>query len=181
MKMLKSVLALLTVLSAALLIGGCLMSGTFTIVEEFSFTSEQAIYFYPVDVTDEEEWKDHKDDIDRIDIIGFELWITNNQAAPDTLAVYIDDYGETEWNSLAQLQANTVKVFGDLAIAGGVGTQTHVTYGQSLGYIQNVAELRRLAKEGRFHYYGTSPGDGAAGYTVDSVRVVLTFEASGGF
>lgn len=181
MKILKSALALLTVLSAALLISGCLVSGTFTIVEEFSFTSANDIYFYPVDVTDEEEWEDHKDDIDWIDIIGFELWITNNQVLPDTLAIYLDDFGADTLTSLAQLQANAVKVFGDLAIAGGVGTQTHVTYGQSLGYIQNVAELRRLAKEGMFHYYGTSPGDGAAGYTIDSVRVVLTFEASGGF
>ncbi|MEE8576637.1 MAG: hypothetical protein V3T31_05225, partial [candidate division Zixibacteria bacterium] len=52
--------------AAILLVTGCLVSGTFVIVEEFSFTGQTGFYFYEVDITSEPDWEDHKDDIDFI-------------------------------------------------------------------------------------------------------------------
>lgn len=76
----------------ALLAAGCLVSGTFVIVEDFTFTAQSGFYFHPVDITTECDWADHKDDIDQIDVVGVEFWITNTESGPGTFDAYVNDF-----------------------------------------------------------------------------------------
>lgn len=158
--------------------GGCLLSGTFTVDEKFSFTVEDQYYFHAADVTDEDDWKEHKDNIDYVDMVGFELWMTNQGSTAASFSIYVDDFGEPQWNSAAEIQGNCVKVFGELTVAAGPGTQTHITYGESMAYFRNVAEIRRLAKEGQFHVYGLSTAAPGTEFTIDSARVIVSFTVS---
>lgn len=168
----------LPALLIALVGGGCLLSGTFTVDETFTFEVQEGLYFHAADVTDKDEWQEHKDDIDNVDMVGFELWMTNHQNTAAAFSIYVDDFGETQWGSGEEVRANAVKVFGDLALKPGEGVQTHITYGESLGMFSNVAELRRLAREGRFHVYGVSTASAGSQFTIDSARVIVTFTAS---
>ena len=174
----KPRLAVPAALIAALLAGGCLLSGTFTVDEKFTFELREGLYFHAADVTGDAEWQDHKDDIDKVDMVGFELWLTNHLNTPSEFSLYVDDFGETQWTTADQVRANTVKVFGSLTLKPGVGGQTHITYGESLGMFSNVAELRRLTRQGQFHVYGVSTAAAGSEFTVDSARVVVTFTAS---
>ncbi len=176
--LIKSRLVLPGALVTALILGGCLLSGTFTVDEKFTFEVQEGLYFHAADVTDESDWQEHKDDIDNVDMVGFELWMTNHQSTPASFSVYVDDFGEPQWTGAADVESNAVKVFGDLALKPGDGVQTHVTYGESLGMFRNVGELRRLAREGRFHVYGISSAAAGSEFTIDSARVVVTFTAS---
>ena len=71
----KILLVLASVLLIAIAFSGCkyIISGTFVIVENIEFTAGSGFYFYQVDITDEEDWDEHKDDIDFIDAVGVEF------------------------------------------------------------------------------------------------------------
>ncbi len=169
------ILALAGLIAVSALITGCLVSGTFIIVEDFNFTAGSGFYHYTVDITDEADWEDHKDDIDMIDAVGAEFYITSTEAGNVTFSVYIDDFG-TNYLNEAGVEAGATPIIEDLTVAPGT---TKITYAQSLGLIKNVTELKRLAKLGQFEYFGTSTGNLGTAFVVDSGKVIVTFSASG--
>jgi len=169
-------IAFLAMLS--LIAAGCLVSVTFVIEEELSFTTSGDVYFYEVDVTDEEDWEDHKDNIDKIVSVGFELYITNNESLEVEFNGYIDRFGSTVYTDATDVENNATLILDGITLPAGPGTQTHITYGQSFQYVRNVDSLRTMALEGQFHAYGISAGGTAAGFTVDSGLVVVTYLAS---
>ncbi len=159
------------------LLVGCLISGTFVVtifVEDEEFTTDNGFYYYFVDLTDNEDWEDHQDNIDNIDVVGFELWIDNTSGSATTFDVWIDDAGNAELMSLAAVQASATKIVDGLTIANGAN---FITYGQSLGVIQNTETLKTLVEAGEFHYYGYSSA-GMGLYEIDSMRVIVTVSAS---
>ena len=169
--------ALAAAILAAVTLSGCLLvSGTFVIVKTFSFTTQSQFYHYAVDITDEGDWKDHKDKIDNIDLVGFELWITSHETIPITLNAYLDSMHTTPYATQLAVEANATKVLEGLTVAPGAN---HVSYGGSFSYLTNVDELKRLVRIGQFDYYGTATGGTGAGFKVDSARVIVTFSASG--
>ncbi len=163
-----------------LILAGCLLSGTFVsiiFITDKDFTAQSEFYYYYVDLTDDDVWKDHKDNIKDIDLVGFELWVTNHETTSQTFSIYLDDASHPQYTSLSGVEANTTKVLDDLTLAAGPDVQAHITYGQSFKYLRNVETLKNLVDAGAFHYYGVSNGGSSAGYTIDSVRVVITFTA----
>ncbi len=176
MKQIFNKLGLLGIISIALLIGGCiLISGTFVIVEPFSFTTQSGFYYYNVDITDESDWEDNKDNIDGIDLVGFEMWFDNNEATAITFDVYIDDADGTIYSNGSDVAAHTTQILDGLTLSPGT---THLTYGNSFAYITNVATLKTLVKTGQFHYYGLADGGSSSGFVIDSGKVIVTFSAS---
>ena len=170
----------LPVILAGLVLGGCLVSGTFVVVEVFSFTALSSnFYREAVDLTDDDTWDEHKDDIDRIDVVGFELWVTNETANDFTYSAYLDDPTAPMWSTPAEVQANATLIFDNLTIPGagaGSGSQRVVTYSQSFNYLKNIPEIRRLVKDGVFDYYALTVGNITG--SVDSVKVIVTVSAS---
>jgi len=176
----------MALLTATLLLVGCLVSGTFTIVifvddEELDDNHPDGFYHYVVDLTDEEDWEDHKDDIENIDVVGFDLWVNNLRNTATTFNAWVDDLGDAQITNPALLDANATPILQDLTIAAGPDVVTHITYAASLGHLTNVATLKAFVKGGQFRFYGRSEGTPIIGtdYEVDSVRVVVTFTAKG--
>ncbi len=175
MKTIRTGFSAAALLAVLLLVGGCLVSATIIFVDDFAFTAQNSnLYFYAVDITDDDDWKDYKDNIDEVDMVGFEAYITNNEASAVTFQVYIDPYGEPIITDAANLDANATIVLDNFTLPAGPGVQTHLTYGNSFQYLKNVETLKTLTEEGRFHAYGTASGGTAAGFTVDSGKVIIT-------
>lgn len=156
-----------------LVAAGCLLSGTFVVVEDFSFTAQNGFYFYRVDVTHEAEWQEHKDWIDLIEAVGFEFYITNTSSEPATFKAYVDEYSDTPGGT--EVPAGATQILSDLTIPPG---QTKITYAQSLGYIINLPTIRSLAKTGQFDFYGLSDAADGATFHIDSGKVIITVSAS---
>lgn len=176
MKYLKSTFGLLGLTLLSLVLGGCLVSGTFIVVEVIEFGTAAAFYKDAVDLTGNEEWEDHKDDIDRIDVVGFELWMTN-PGGSFTLDAYLDDPNDTAYTTPGEVTANTTQVFGTFTVPASISSsQRVVSYSQSFQYLKNVEAIRRLIRSGAFDFYVLAPGN--TGASLDSVRVVVTVSAS---
>jgi len=176
MKQIKRKFGLLGIVGAVMLLTGCLLiSGTFVVVEEFDFTTHNGFYFYDVDITDEEDWEDNKDNIDAIDLVGFEMWFQNDESEAVTFSAYIDDPDQPEYTNAGQVDANAIKILDNLTLSVGA---THLTYGNSFAYLQNVEAMKNLVKEGNFFFYGIADGGTATGYRIDSGKVIITFSAS---
>ena len=169
MKLVKTRFGLLALALAGLICSGCLLiSGTFIVVDDFSFTTYDQGYYYQIDVTDKSDWQDHKDQIDFIDAVGFEMHIDNQTASPATFDVWIDTYGTGPTR-----QSTATKVLDAVTVPAGKST---MTYAQSLSHIVGLARLKTLAKEGKFDYYGESSVGGS--FKVDSGKVVITVSGS---
>lgn len=160
----------------ALLAVGCLVSGTFIIVDEFNFTTHSStLYFYRVDFTDEQDWIDHKDDIDQIDAVGLDFWISNTASNDVVFKVYVDDASNTDTTNVP----STASVIIDSIIVKAGEQDRHVTYVESLGFIKNLARLKALAKTGELEYFGENSTATGGVFTIDSGKVVVTVSASG--
>jgi hypothetical protein len=178
MKSLKAKLGLVGIAAALLISVGCLVSGTFVavfLIVDADFTTQTGFYYYPVDLTDIDVWDEHKDEIKNIETIGFELWITNHEGVQRIFSVYVDEQETTPWDVVGDLDANAYLALDGLTLA--PSTQTHITYGQSFGLLKNVDKVKELVEGGVFDYYGVSNGGLPSGYTIDSVRIVITFMA----
>jgi hypothetical protein len=162
-------------------LSGCLVSGTFVTTftfGNFGITVDQQLYHFKVDLSGNSTWEEHKDNIKDIEVVGFEVWITNFQSGSPTFNVYVDDADQPEYTTVSEVQANATKVIENLSLKPGPNVQTHVTYGQSFKYLKNVDKLKELAHAGAFHFYGMV--DGAtpdSDYKLDSARVIVTFTA----
>ncbi len=171
----------LIVIAALLLLVGCnLISGTFIsvfLITDADFTTQTGFYFYNVDLTEEDVWNDHNDEIQDIDLIGFELWITNHEATARTFSIYLDEASQPVYTTVSEVQSNATIVLDGLSLAAGPEVQTHITYGSSFSYLKNIDTMKDLVESGTFHYYGLADGGTTAGYTIDSVRIIITFTA----
>lgn len=163
----------------ALALTGCIVSGTFTLdylVEDLSAGTD--IQFAAVDITGEDEWQDHGDDIDQIEHVGFELWYSNTEiVGPVNFSMYVDSWGSDTLDTAEDIDSLATVVIDGLVVENGL--DQHTTFGQSLTLIKNLETLKSYAETGHFYFYAVSdnPGPGGA-FTLDSVRVIVTFSGS---
>jgi hypothetical protein len=89
----KYTIATLTALALTLVIGGCLLSGqtTFTQPVDVVGATNTTITRIPIDLNDEQEWVDHKDDIKTVDELSVVAIITNNLAVPAKARLYLSN------------------------------------------------------------------------------------------
>lgn len=182
MKALHKKLGWAGLILTGLVVAGCLVSGTFVIVEEvsFDFTADSGFYWYPVDLNGNSDWEDHKDDIDDIDAVGFEFTIENTSGVSSTFTVqFAAATGEADpSDEPTEIPGDAVTVISGLTVAAGA-TKT-VTYAESLGMISNLAAFKAIIKSGRFDYYGTSSGgSGDFPFEVTHGKIIITVSASG--
>jgi hypothetical protein len=176
MKFAFNKLGLLGIIAVGLLLGGCiLISGTFVIVQTFDLSAQSGFYYYNVDITEEPDWEDHKDNIDAIESVGFELWTDNFEGEGWSFDVYLDGADQPVYTDRDDVIANATQVLDGLAIPRG---PMHLTYGESFAYVINVETMKALVKTGQFHYYGFARGELIHGYEVDSGKVIVTVAAS---
>ncbi len=177
MRKFKSVSILFGLLLLCLIVVGCkdiIVSGTFILVEDFDFTAESGFYFYQVDITDEEDWADHKDDIDFVDAVGVEFFITSTETGDVTFNAYIDDYSGSS-STPTEIPDDATQIIENLIVSPGI---THITYKQSLDFLTGLERMKELSELGQFDYYGESTGNEGTSFIIDSARVIITFSAS---
>lgn len=180
-----SKIASFLLIGMALATTGCLISGTFVVVEnvKFDFTADRGFYWYPVDLTGNSVWEDHEEDIDDIDAIGLQFTIHNTTQINTEFSVWFvkasgpagDPSNPLDWPD--DIPTGAVKVIDGLTVA--AGATRNIGYAGSLAYIQNVDKLKEIIKTGRFDYYGQSTGgSGDDTYEVTKGKIVVTISAS---
>jgi len=182
--MLKSKkIILLPLIVIVLFLAGCLVSGTFNVVKTIPFSTQTGYYPYAVDITDEADWEKHKDKLDEVELIGFELWITNFEPVEWKFWAYADNFND-ECLSLSCFNESTTKfkIFDTLTVSAAVvtgGSHKYVSYVESFKYLGNQEKLKKMLLTGQFNYYGfATGGTSGSGGIVDSVRLIVTFNAS---
>jgi hypothetical protein len=156
----------------ALLAGGCIFSGTFIITEPIEFSAHDDFYFYQIDLTDNAAWKKHGNKIDKIDAVGVELYITNENNS--TFNAYVDSYSGPSSNPTA-VPGDAITVIDSLALPAGPSV---ITYKESLKIITGLDELKTLVKKGMFDFYATSSSLVGTEFVIDSGKVIVTFSAN---
>jgi hypothetical protein len=181
MHSLKNKLGILGLLLIGLVTFGCLISGTFVIVEgvNFNFTANTGFYWYPVDLTGNSDWEEHEDKIDFIDAIGFSFVIQNTSSENCEFNVwFVGATGDPPGSPpLSFPPTGGVQVISGLEVAAG-STRT-VTYAESLTHLINVEEFKHIVMTGRFDYYGTScGGTDDDEFIVTNGKIIVTVSAS---
>jgi hypothetical protein len=176
MRALMKKISFASIIIMAMVFAGCILSGTFIIDQEFSFTASSADpYFVAIDITTNEDWEDHKDKIDMIDAVGFKMEMNNQRGAEVTFNVYVAPYSDTkEYTTKDELDAHAYVVIEDLTVPAGEST---LTYAQSLAHIKNLTILKNYAKSGKFSYYGLATGGTSGAAFEVNGEVILTVTA----
>ncbi|MCB2229690.1 hypothetical protein KQH82_03170 [bacterium] len=176
----KGFLLIVGLACLALLAVGCkIISGSFLVVENLEFTTHTGFYSLAVDLTDNDVWEDHADEIDDIEVIGFELWITNQSTTAWTYSAYIDEPTSPMWDNAGEVEANATRFFGELSVPAGTpsaGSSKFVSYASSFKYLSNISTLKNLVKKGAFDLYGISTGGGSG--RIDSLKLIITVAAT---
>ncbi len=183
MKHFASLRRLPLLVSLPLLLAGCwLVTGTFLLAitlvtgEDLTWTGDY--YYDTVDFTQEQVWEDHADNLKYIDVVGFELWATNDLATAETYDLYLADLGSslTGGSTVGTVTSTATQVLNDVPIKAGPGVKTFISYPQSFKYLMQVDALRALTEKGGFKLF-LVPSDNSTSLTVDSLKVVVTFTA----
>ena len=181
MKNIMQKLGIPGLLIVALIATGCLVSGTFVIVEGVtsSFTADSGFYWWPVDLTTNEHWTERQDNIDDLDAIGFAFVIQNTSDVTSTFNVmFAATTGAIDLNDQpTEIPTGAVTVISGLTVA--AGSTRKVGYAESLGMISNFAALKAIIMSGRFDYFGTSTGgSGDFPFIITEGSIIITVSAS---
>jgi hypothetical protein len=155
-----------------------LVSGTFVVTvmyEDIDLATGDDFYYQAVDVTTEEDWEDHKDDIKDIDNIGFELWMDNNSGQAITSHIYVAPFSSTlnATSTKAQVMADGIKVF-SLPLPN--QQDIFIGYAESFDYVSNIQQFRDLAESGQFKFFAFSDNS-PIDFAIDSAKVIVTVSA----
>ncbi len=168
-------------LTLLLLAAGCIVSGQFVVVIAGTSTitsDDETLDHLAVDLTDNETWQDHKDDIQAIVDVKFECEFVNNNlnsAAEGELYISTELYTTVE-----QVRTNATKVFGGLALE--PSEVRSVSFSESADYIENLETVLDLLEGGQFYFYGIA-AEAPFNITVRGVgnkqfpRFLITFSA----
>lgn len=174
---------LASTLALALIVSGCIVSGQFIVLLAGTDTinsSDPDLDPLYVDVTEEDIWQDHADEIQAIVDIKFECEFVNNSdvdSAHGELWISAEGYDDID-----DVRENATRVFSGLAL--GPSESKEVSFSESADYIENLDTVLDLLEEGKFYVYGIVPAeDEPYSLTVRGVgsepycRFMITFSA----
>jgi len=168
--------ALLSVLMATFVISGCLiLTGTFVIdlkIDRTEVATGSEFRYFDADLSKEQAWNDHKDNIKYVDNVGFQLWVTNNGSSPVTGELFASNL-DTVYTDTTGVRENAIPILSGLILPAG---KTYVDWPTSLRYVTNVPSMRRMVEGGKFKVYAltsTLPFN----ITIDSATVIVTITA----
>lgn len=155
-----------------------IISGTFVVTvmyDDIDLATSDDFYYQEVDVTEEEDWQDHQDEIKDIDNIGFELWMDNNSGQAITTYIYVAPLSSSlnGTSTKAQVVADGIKVF-SLPVPN--EDDVFIGYAESFDYVGNIEEFRTLAEEGQFKFFAFSDNS-PIDFEIDSAKVIITVSA----
>jgi hypothetical protein len=146
---------------------GCLMSGT----EVFSYligdlnVTGGAFDSVTIDLTDDDTYNDHKDEIEVIDRVGFTSDVANVSGQDALLSVYFS--AESGLTNPAQ---DATPLFLDVAIP---AAGRSISYEESLDLLLNFDQLQEVIKGGVVTFYSTA--NGTFNLTLNDLTMIVTF------
>lgn len=168
-------------LLAALVAGCMLVSGQITIVQSFdddTGATNQKIYYVSVDLTENQDYKDHQEDIKSLEAIGFVVEITNN----GNLAAKGQGYLSLEPIDIANMtpeqiasNPNTHLIL-DVKEAMAPGETRSITFEDSQECISNFDVIEQGIKEGTMYFYGIT--DTYQNVTWSGLKLIATVNFS---
>jgi hypothetical protein len=137
-------------------------------IDNSEISSHTDFNSFKVDMTKEDSWNKHKDDIKNIDNVGFRLWVTNSGGSNISGELYAST--DSTLADTAEVRANATLIFAGPAFSPGA---SYIDWPTSLKYVHNLAALRTLLQGGAFTVYGltaTLPFN----MVIDSAEVIVT-------
>jgi len=178
----KKLLFLIIVGAAAVVLlqpTGCkIVSGTFvvdTVFTDLSPNGNGDYWYEAFDLTDNDVWIDHEDDIKDIDNVGFELWVSSTAPTANVFNCYIDEMSSAlnGGSSKSAVEASAKHILVNLPLPPG---SSFIGYAASFSYIDNLDAMKKLAEAGMFKFWAVSDVT-TSEFHVDSIRVVITLSA----
>ncbi|MCP4566090.1 MAG: hypothetical protein GY841_00775 [FCB group bacterium] len=171
------------ILSLALLLTACIPTGTIVITYVVSpddagvkinlTDSEYSEGEQEVDLNDDGDFEDIKDNIESIDNIGFYLEVTNNQSTAITFQLLLEP--DTSLNyTTAEAAADTViaVILNSLTVPG--DATTTINWNESMGYVGDLEFATTAIKSGNFALYPVALPTNDFDLTIDSLVVIVT-------
>ncbi|MEW6411744.1 MAG: hypothetical protein AB1483_04630 [Candidatus Zixiibacteriota bacterium] len=162
-------------LTVLILLAGCgIVSITYMIDEDFDVSGAGDFYYRAIDVTTNPDWEDHQDDIEFVELVAFDIYLTNNEETAVTFDGYVDEYddlGICPTRACFDALTTPTRILKDITIP--AGSSRHITVGESFDYIENIDVMKALALTGQFNFYGVSTGGSSVNFSVDSGRVII--------
>ncbi len=161
----------------AFFLAGCLVTGTFVItlnIDDFYSNSSGGFESHGIDLTNEQIWKDHKDNIKNISDVRFRATIQNQSSDTATGQVYFSsDSTYTDPGAVTSAD-DAFLVFGGMTIP--PGEEITVSFAESAGYRQNLKRALELIETGKFYMYVLTPEDVFSLHVYD-VYILVVIEA----
>ncbi len=180
MKLSKHLAPFAAVAMSALLTAGCIVSGTVVILEDISFflTTQTGAYYYPVDVTDDEDWDEYKDNIDFIDDVSF-TWTMNNPTGTNiVMNAYVRPFSDDPegFDPTPPDPDDLIQIVKDLPVPAGTKSYS-AAEGRTYLVPAGIDELKEILKTGQFDYFGYSTENNGDTITVEGT-IIITVSGS---
>jgi hypothetical protein len=142
----------LGVLALLLTLGNnCITSGNVVVVLDLpNVTGQTNTSFNPehVDLTDNSDWKEHKDQLNSVDDIGFACTIVNHESSVATGQIWISD---KSYSSPADVRTNAVKIIDGIAVPAS-GSRS-IEWKESADFLSNFNEAKTIIYTEKFYLY----------------------------
>lgn len=142
---------LATLFLVSLSISGCLLSGTFVVnlqMDEMVFASA-SFYKEHLDLTTNQTYNEHRDQIKDITDVGFALKIENNSNLTASGELYITDDGNL--TTPAEVKNNGIVVLTGISVE--PNSAKSINWSESYRYIRNLDVIKAQVKSGSFWVY----------------------------
>lgn len=157
-----------------LLTAGCIISGQFVILIDWGgiVSTDQSLDWDEVDLTDDDTWQDHKDDIQNIIDVKFEVTIINNLGTVATGEVYLSP---TLHGSITDVRNNAIRILHGIEVPAN-STRT-ISFEESAAFQENLSAALDLVETGQFYIYGIAENVPFSIEIPHGSRLLITFSA----
>ncbi len=160
-----------------LFMAGCLITGSFVLslkIDDEIYSSNAFFDADSVDLTVEQIWIDHQDDIKNISDVRFRATIFNETANQATGQVYFSSNGSYTTPDEVRNAEDAFIVFGGMVI--GPNDNLLVTFKESAKYRTNLDRALVLIEDGKFYLYVLTPED-LFELRAEDVYIMVTMDA----
>lgn len=177
----KNLLLGLRVLAVALIAflamgASCITTGNVMVVEyldDLSAVSGQTITSGDVDLRENQDWQEHKEDIIGIDDLGFACRITNNSNASASGQLYVSP-NDKDYTTEAAIRANGILVLDGIVVP--AGETRDIEWQESYDFLQNFEQVKEVVFGEQFHYYFIAA---ETPFDIDVTDIVLFMSING--
>lgn len=154
----------------------CITTGNVMVVEyldDLSAATGQTITSGDVDLSENEDWEDHKEDINGIDDIGFACRIRNNANAAASGQLYVSP-NDKDYTTEAAIRANGILVLDGIVVP--AGETREILWQDSYDYLKNFELVKEIVFGEQFHYYFIAA---ETPFDIDVTDIVLFMSING--